>query len=380
LTDRRPWWRRWFRRLAATIYQYHRPDGGSAERREGAAFDTLAGGLLRTFIRLNELEAALARVTRRVAALEGAGADPEQALSPSREEAPVESPVAAEPPAERAVTYTLGEAGFVEGRNVRIETRWTEGHYDRLPLLAAELVRIPMAVLAATGITAALAAKASTATIPVVFHTGGDPVEAGLVANLGRPGGNVTGVVSLGKVLLPKQFEVAHELAPKAGSIAFLVDPKNGVLQSDISSMQEAARAKGVPLQIVEAGNEREIDAAFATLFQRQPRALIIQPDPFLDNRREQIAAAAARHSVAAIAANPEFAVAGGLISYGDSLAAAYRLEGTYIARILKGEKPADMPVQQSVKVQMTVNLKTAEALGLTVPPSIVARADEVIE
>jgi ABC-type uncharacterized transport system substrate-binding protein len=248
------------------------------------------------------------------------------------------------------------------------------------PLLASELVRLPVAVLAATGVTAALAAKASTTTIPVVFHTGGDPVKAGLVASLGRPGGNVTGVVSMGKMLLPKQFEVAHELAPTAGSIAFLVNPKNGVLRSDINSMQEAARGKGVPLQIVAAGDDREIDAAFAALVQRQPAALIIQPDPFLDNRREHIAELAARHSVAAIAANPEFAVAGGLISYGDSLAAAYRLEGNYVGRLLKGEKPGDLPVQQSVKVEMVVNLKTAKALGLSVPPSILARADEVIE
>ena len=270
--------------------------------------------------------------------------------------------------------------GFVEGRNVKIETRCAEGHYDRLPLLAGELLHLPVAVLAATGITAALAAKASTSTIPVVCHTGGDPVKAGLVASLGRPGGNVTGVVSMGKMLLPKQFEVAHELAPTAGSIAFLVNPKNGVLQSDIDSMQEAARIKEVPLQIVAAGDDREIDAAFAALVQRRPGVLIIQPDPFLDNQREHIAELAVRHSVAAIAANPEFAVAGGLISYGDSLAAAYRLESGYVARILNGETPADLPVQQSVKVELVINLKTANALGLTVPPLLLARADEVIE
>jgi putative ABC transport system substrate-binding protein len=284
-------------------------------------------------------------------------------------------------PAATALRNGLADAGFVEGRNVRIETRWAEGHYDRLPVLAGELVRLPVAVLAATGVTAALAAKASTTTIPVVFHTGGDPVEAGLVASLGRPGGNVTGVVSMGKMLLPKQLEVAHELAPRGGSIAFLVNPKNGVLQSDIDSMQEAARIKEVPLQIVAAGDDGEIDAAFAALVQqRRPGALIIQPDPFLDNRREYIAELAARHSVAAIAANPEFAGAGGLISYGDSLAAAYCPEGAYIGRILNGETPADLPVQQSVKVQLVINLKTANALGLAVPPLLLARADEVIE
>jgi putative ABC transport system substrate-binding protein len=279
-----------------------------------------------------------------------------------------------------AIRKGLSEAGFVEGRNVRIETRWAEGHYDRLPVLAAELVRIPVAVLAATGITAALAAKASTATIPVVFHTGGDPVNAGLVASLGRPGGNVTGVVSQGKILLPKQFEMARELVPKADRIAFLLNPKNGVLQSDISTMQEAAGAKGVTLQIVAASDVGMLDAAFATLVQQQAGAVIVQPDPFLDHQRKLIAELAARHSIAAIAANPEFAVAGGLISYGDSLAAAYRQEGAYVARLLKGEMPADMPVQQSVKVVMIVNLKTAKALGLIVPQSILARADEVIE
>jgi len=283
-------------------------------------------------------------------------------------------------PTATALREGLADVGFVEGRNVKIETRCAEGHYDRLPLLAGELLHLPVAVLAATGITAALAAKASTSTIPVVFHTGGDPVKAGLVASLGRPGGNVTGVVSMGKMLLPKQFEVAHELAPTAGSIAFLVNPKNGVLQSDINSMQEAARVKGVPLQIVAAGDDREIDAAFAALVQRRPGVLIIQPDPFLDNQREHIAELAVRHSVAAIAANPEFAVAGGLISYGDSLAAAYRLESGYVARILNGETPADLPVQQSVKVELVINLKTANALGLTVPPLLLARADEVIE
>jgi putative ABC transport system substrate-binding protein len=283
-------------------------------------------------------------------------------------------------PTAKALREGLADVGFVEGRNVKIETRWAEGHYDRLPLLAGELVRLPVAVLAATGITAAFAAKASTTTIPVVFHTGGDPVRAGLVASLGRPSGNVTGVVSMGKMLLPKQFEVAYELAPTAGSIAFLVNPQNGVLQSDINSMQEAARVKGVPLQIVAAGDDREIDVAFAALVQRRPGALIIQPDPFLDNQREHIAKLAARHSVAAIAANPEFARAGGLISYGDSLAAAYRLEGGYVARILNGEMPADLPVQQSVKVDLVINLKTANALGLTVPPLLLARADEVIE
>ncbi len=274
----------------------------------------------------------------------------------------------------------LREVGFVEGRNVGIEYRWAEGHYDRLPGLAAELVRIPVAVLAATGVTAALAAKASTRTIPVVFHTGGDPVEFGLVASLNKPGGNVTGVVSLNKIVVPKQLEFLHELVPKAGVIAFLVNPNNGVAKSDTNNVREAAQAKGVQLQIVEARNTDEIDTAFASLIQRHASALIVQVDPFLDGRREQLAALAARHAVPAMAAYPEFAAAGGLISYGTSRADAYRLEGSYVGRILKGERPAELPVQQSVKAELVINLKTVKALGLTVPASLLLRADQVIQ
>ena len=274
----------------------------------------------------------------------------------------------------------LAEVGFVEGRNVRVEYRWAEGHYDRLPGLAAELVRIPVAVLAATGVTAALAAKASTSTIPVVFHTGADPVKAGLVASLNKPGGNVTGVVSLNKIVVPKQLELLHELVPKAGVIAFLVNPNNGVAKSDTSNVREAAQAKGVQLQIVEARDKGEIDTAFISLVQRRARALIVQVDPFFDARRDQLAALAARHAIPAIGAYPEFPAAGGLISYGTSLVDAYRLEGNYAGRLLKGGRPADLPVQQSVKVELVINLKTAKALGLTVPPSLLVRADEVIQ
>jgi len=274
----------------------------------------------------------------------------------------------------------LSEEGFIEGRNVTIQYRWAEGHYERLPALAAELVRIPVTVLAATGVTAALAAKAATATIPVLFQTGGDPVKFGLVASLNQPGGNVTGVVSLGKQLVPKQLESLHELIPKADAIAFLVNPTNAVAKSDTGNVVEAAQAKGVRLLVVEAKDENEIDAAFATLVQQRVGALVVQVDPFLDGRREQIAALAARHVVPAIAAHPEFAVAGGLMSYGTSLTDTYRLEGHYAARILKGERPADLPVQQSVKVELVINLKTAKALSLTVPRSLLARADEVIE
>ena len=274
----------------------------------------------------------------------------------------------------------LEEVGFVEGRNVRIEYRWADGRYERLPGLAAELVRMPVAVLAATGVTAALAAKASTTTIPIVFHTGGDPVKIGLVASLARPGGNVTGVVSLNKILVPKQLELLRELAPKADVIAFLVNPNNGVIQFDTSNMREAAQAKGVQLQIVEARNTTEIDTAFKSLIQRRIGALVVQVDPFLDGRREELAALATRHAVAAMAAYPEFAAAGGLISYGTSRADAYRLEGNYAGRLLKGERPAELPVQQSVKAELVINLKTAKALGLTIPPSILARADQIIQ
>lgn len=274
----------------------------------------------------------------------------------------------------------LNETGFVEGRNVRIEYRWAEGHYDRLPGLAAELVRIPVAVLAATGVTAARAAKASTRTIPVVFHTGGDPVKSGLVASLNKPGGNVTGVVSLGKIVAPKQFELLHELVSKANVIAFLVNPENAVAELDTSNVREAAEAKRVQLHVVEARNDSEIDAAIASVIQRRAAALIIQLDPFFVGRRAKLAALAARHSIPAIAAHREFAVGGGLISYGASLADAYRLEGNYVGRILKGERPADMPIQQSVRLELVINLKAAKALGLTVPPSLRLLADQIIE
>ena len=274
----------------------------------------------------------------------------------------------------------LAEVGFVEGRNVRIEYRWADGRYDRLPGLAAELVRIPVAVLAATGITAALAAKASTRTIPVVFHTGADPVQAGLVASLNKPGGNVTGVVSLNKIVAPKQIELLHELVPTAGVIAFLVNPNNGVASSDTHNVRQAAHAKGVQLHIVEARSQSEIDTAFASLIQRPASALIVQVDPLFDARRDQIAALAARHAVPAIGAYPEFAAVGGLMSYGTSRADAYRLEGNYAGRILRGERPADLPVQQSLKVELVINLRTAKALGLTVQPSLLLRADHVIQ
>jgi len=278
-----------------------------------------------------------------------------------------------------AFSQGLEEIGFVEGRNVRIEYRWADAHYERLPGLAAELVRIPVTVLAASGVTAALAAKASTTTIPIVFHTGGDPVQSGLVASLGKPGGNVTGVVSLNKILVPKQLELLHELT-RANMIAFLVNPNNGVVRSDTSNMREAAQKRGVELRVVEARNTNEIDTAFANLVQQRTRALIVQVDPFFDSQREQLAGLATRHAVPAMGAYPEFAAAGGLISYGNSLPGAYRLAGNYAGRILKGERPTDLPVQQSVKTELVINLKTAKALGVTVPHSLIVRADQIIQ
>jgi putative ABC transport system substrate-binding protein len=273
----------------------------------------------------------------------------------------------------------LSESGYVEGRNLTVEYRWAEGHYDRLPALAADLVGRNVDLIAALGGTPpALAAKNATSTIPIVFNVG-DPVERDLVASLARPGGNLTGVSSLDE-LTAKRVELLSELVPQAKVIALLANPSNSTAERTIRDVQEAARAKAVQLHVLKAGTESEIDAAFATLVQLHAGALAIPSDAFLNSRRGQIVALASRHAIPAISNWREFAVAGGLISYGASLTALYRQVGVYAGKILKGAKPADLPVQQPTKFELVINLKTAKALGLTVPQSLLARADEVIE
>jgi putative tryptophan/tyrosine transport system substrate-binding protein len=279
-----------------------------------------------------------------------------------------------------ALRRGLNETGFVEGRNVAIEHHWAHGQYDRLPALAADLVRRQVTVIATSGNASALAAKTATATIPIVFLTGADPVQAGLVASLSRPGGNLTGVTSLGVELGPKRLELLHELVPAATTTAILVNPANRSAEIQVRDMQAAARTLGLELHILQASTEREIDAAFAALTRLRAGALVISPEAFFNSRSEQLAALTVRHAVPAIYTYREFAAAGGLMSYGGSITDSYRQAGIYVGRILKGEKPADLPVQQSAKVELIINMKTAKALGLTVPFALLARADEVIE
>jgi putative ABC transport system substrate-binding protein len=273
----------------------------------------------------------------------------------------------------------LGEAGYVEGQNLAIEYRRAEGHYDRLPALAADLVGRKVDVIVAVG-GAVRAAKGATSTIPIVFYGVGDPVALGLVASLARPGGNLTGFSNLNTELHPKRLELLSELAPQARVIALLVNPTSPGSEAQISVMQEAALAKGVQLQILKAATASDIDAAFATLVELHAGALLVGGDTFFYNQREQLVALASRDAVPASYMWKDFAAAGGLISYGIDSIAVLRQAGIYAGRILKGEKPADLPVQQPTKFELVINLKTAKALGLTVPQALLARADEVIE
>jgi putative tryptophan/tyrosine transport system substrate-binding protein len=275
----------------------------------------------------------------------------------------------------------LKEIGYIEGQNVAIEYRWAEGRYDRLPALATELVHRQVAVIAASGgMNTARATKAATETIPIVFVTGGDPVKEGLVASLNRPGGNVTGVNMLTTALDAKRLELLHEVVPTALIIAVLVNPTNVQAGTQSRDVQTAARATSRQVHILNASSEREIDRAFAALAQIHAGALLVASDPFFNTRHEQLVELAARYAIPAIYEWREFAVAGGLTSYGTSLPDAYRQMGIYVGRTLNGAKPADMPVIQPTKFEFVINLKTAKALGLTIPPSVLLRADERIE
>jgi len=274
----------------------------------------------------------------------------------------------------------LNEAGYVEGKNVAIEFRWAEGHHDRLPALAAELVSGHVAVLVATGgASSARAAKAATSTIPIVFTGANDPVESGLVASLGRPGGNITGVSVYSVELMAKRLELLRELVPKATVIAMLVNPDNAGAESYARGALEGTRSLGQQLHVLNARTEREIDAAFARLAQLRADALVVAPDPFFNVRREQIVGLAARQAVPTMFDFREFAAAGGLISYAPSLSEVYRQAGIYTGKILDGVKPAELPVLQPTKFELVINLKTAKALGITIPESILLQADEVI-
>jgi putative ABC transport system substrate-binding protein len=275
----------------------------------------------------------------------------------------------------------LKEVGYVEGQNTTIEYRWAEGHYDRLPALAADLVQQKVTVIAATTTPAALAAKAATSTVPIVFTTGGDPIKLGLVASLRRPGGNVTGSTQLSVEVGPKRLELARELFPGATTFALLVNPANPLAATVSKDLQAVADTLGVRLHVLHATTEADFEAAFATAAQLRVAALVIStPDPWFGSHAAQVGALALRHRVPAIYFQREFAAAGGLMSYGGSVTETYRLAGLYAGRILKSEKPADRPVQQATKVELYINLKTAKTLGITVPLPLSGRADELIE
>jgi putative tryptophan/tyrosine transport system substrate-binding protein len=280
-----------------------------------------------------------------------------------------------------AFRRSLSEGGFVEGQNVAIEYRWAFGQYDRLPALAAELARRPVAVLVSVGgDLAALAAKAATTTIPIVFAIGGDPLNRGLVASYNRPGGNATGMTILTTALEGKRLGLLHELVPRAATIGFLLNPNLPTADSQLRNVQEAARASDLQIHVLRASTDREIDAAFEIVAQQHIAALEVAADPFFDTRRDKLVPLAARHAMPTMYHFREYAAIGGLVSYGIDISDLYRQLGVYVWRVLKGEKPGELPVQQPSKFELVINLKTAKALDLTVPQSILIQADEVIE
>ena len=279
-----------------------------------------------------------------------------------------------------ALRQGLNESGFIEGQNVAMEYRWADGRYDQLPALAAELVRRPVAVIVASAPPAALAARAATSTLPIVFSGGIDPVKLGLVAGLNRPGGNITGVSQFSTALEGKRLELLHELVPHAAVIAMLVNPTFAGTDAITDDMQAAARALGLKLNVLRASSEHDLEAAVASIGQLGAGALVVASDPFFFGRHDRVVTVVAHHAVPAIYQFREFAAAGGLLSYGTNLADGYRQVGVYTGRILKGEKPGDLPVVQPTKFELVINLKTAKTLGLDVPDKLLARADEVIE
>lgn len=275
----------------------------------------------------------------------------------------------------------LAQAGFVVGQNMAIEYRWAEGQYDRLPALAAELVNLKVAaILAAGGPPSALAAKKATTTIPVIFSAADDPVGLGLVASLSRPGGNVTGMSLFNATLVAKRLALLHELVPSARVIAYLTNPANPGVILEVKAAQEAAKTFGLELQVIDASTDQEIEAAFARLIQQRIGAVVVAGEPFLDSRRAAIVELAAKYAVPASYSWRENVAIGGLLSYGTTISESYRSAGVYCGRVLKGERPADLPVMQPTKFEMTINLKTARTLGINVPPALLTAADEIIE